>query len=62
MEPIFVNWHPEGSQMLCVGRTRMAELIASGEIESVKLGRKRLIPVRALHEFAERLARSNAAA
>ena len=54
--PVLVNWWPEGAQALGVGRTRMAELIATKQIKSCKLGRKRLIRVEELHRFAEQLA------
>lgn len=41
--------------MLGLGRTRMSALIASGEIESVCIGRSRRIPVEAIDQFLEGL-------
>ena len=43
MEPVCLT--PEqAAQALGVGRTFMYSLLASGRIESIKLGRRRLIP------------------
>lgn len=38
-----------------IGRSKFYELVAAGEIESVEVGRRRLVPVEALQEFVERL-------
>jgi excisionase family DNA binding protein len=38
-----------------LGRSKIYELLASGELGSVKVGRRRLVPARALEEFVERL-------
>lgn len=38
-----------------VGRTKIYELMASGDIESVKVGRLRRVPAAALQEYVERL-------
>ena len=38
-----------------LGRSKIYELLASGELGSVKVGRRRLIPATALEEFVERL-------
>lgn len=40
---------------LTIGRTRMFELIASGAIESVTIGRSRRIPEAALDRYVEGL-------
>lgn len=40
---------------LGISRTRVFALLASGELESVQLGRSRRIPVAALEEFVGRL-------
>lgn len=37
-----------------LGHTKVCELIASGEIESIKVGRRRLIPKVSLEKFVER--------
>ena len=38
-----------------LGRSKIYELLASGELGSVKVGRRRLIPATSLDEFVERL-------
>ena len=38
---------------LNLGHTKVCELIASGEIESIKVGRRRLIPKKSLEKFVE---------
>jgi excisionase family DNA binding protein len=60
MTPLLLSAE-QGAQELGVGRTQMFELIKSGAVESVKIGRSRRIPRAALLEFVERL-RSRAAA
>jgi excisionase family DNA binding protein len=40
---------------LGIGRTKLFELIAGGEIQTVTIGRRRLIPRDSLLEFVERL-------
>jgi excisionase family DNA binding protein len=49
--------HPVESVMerLHVGRSMVFELIASGELRSVKVGRRRLVSEAALCEFIDRL-------
>jgi excisionase family DNA binding protein len=49
--------HPVESVMerLHVGRSMVFELIASGELRSVKVGRRRLVSDSALCDFIERL-------
>jgi excisionase family DNA binding protein len=46
----------EAAAMLSVGRTLIYDLLASGDLVSVKIGVARRIPVSALHDFIERLA------
>jgi excisionase family DNA binding protein len=36
---------------MCIGTTMLRRLIASGKIRSIKLGRRRLIPVTAIEEL-----------
>lgn len=50
--------HPVESVMnrLHLGRSKVFELIASGELRSVKVGRRRLVSESALCEFIDRLA------
>lgn len=47
---------PEGAaELLEVGRTKVYELMSSGELESVKIGRARRIPTAALADYVARL-------
>jgi excisionase family DNA binding protein len=41
--------------LLSMGRSKTCELIASGELESVKIGRSRRIPVQAIQDYVESL-------
>ncbi|MDH2429288.1 helix-turn-helix domain-containing protein [Sphaerisporangium sp. TRM90804] len=41
----------DASEMLGLGKTKVYELMASGELHSVKIGRCRRIPARALYAF-----------
>jgi excisionase family DNA binding protein len=43
---------------LDVGRTTVYALIASGELQSVKIGRSRRVPAAALEAYVERLLHS----
>jgi excisionase family DNA binding protein len=45
---------PEAARLLGVGRTYMFRLIASGEVESIKLGKLRRIPRGALGRYIDR--------
>jgi excisionase family DNA binding protein len=45
----------EGAAIIDVGRSKMWELIARGEIESVKIDGLRKIPAEALTTYVERL-------
>lgn len=45
----------EAAKALRIGRNKVYELIASGELPSVKLGRCRRIPVDALRRFVDAL-------
>ncbi|HEX7751020.1 MAG TPA: helix-turn-helix domain-containing protein [Novosphingobium sp.] len=44
----------EAARMIGVGRTKLYELIASGEIEVVKLGKSTRITTSSLHELIMR--------
>lgn len=52
--PLLVN-PEEAARVLGIGRTRTYALIASGELQSVKLGRARRIPRTALEDYVARL-------
>jgi excisionase family DNA binding protein len=45
----------DAAERLSMGRTRFFEKIRSGEIESVQIGRRRLVPAAALDEYVARL-------
>ncbi len=44
----------EASAILSLGRSKVFELVAAGEIESLKVGRRRLIPRQALDAYVQR--------
>ena len=46
---------PEAARRLNLGRSKFYELIAAGEIETVRIGRAVRVPVDALQDFVERL-------
>jgi excisionase family DNA binding protein len=52
-EPIAVRI-PEAIRLIGIGRSKLYELIASGEVEVVKIGRCTLIPTASLHALIER--------
>ncbi len=41
--------------VLGIGRSKLFELIAAGEIETVQIGRSRRIPAQALEDYVQRL-------
>jgi excisionase family DNA binding protein len=45
----------EAADLLGIGRSRLFELMASGELRSVKIGRSRRVPVVAITEYVDRL-------
>jgi excisionase family DNA binding protein len=46
---------PVAAYLLSMGRSKTCELIASGELESVTIGRSRRIPVDAIDAYVTRL-------
>jgi excisionase family DNA binding protein len=46
---------PEAVEQTGIGRSTLYELMRTGELESVKVGRSRLIPADALETFVARL-------
>jgi excisionase family DNA binding protein len=50
----------EAAERLSVGRSRIFELIASGQLRSVRLGASRRIPTAALVEFVNELSAAQA--
>ena len=45
----------EAADCLKVGRCKVYDLVRSGQLESIKIGRLRRIPVDAVREFASKL-------
>lgn len=61
MEPLLVPVWPDAGRALGLSRSTVYELISRGELASVKVGRRRLVPVTELRAFTERLLRDQAA-
>jgi excisionase family DNA binding protein len=57
-EPIAVRI-PEACRLTGIGRSKLYELIQSGEIATIKVGRITLIPTRGLRDFLTRCAESD---
>lgn len=55
VEPALLPIHPEASSYLGVRRTTIFRLAAEGQIETVQIGRKRLVPRQALDDYIARL-------
>ena len=53
-QPLLVTVE-EAARLLGIGRTTMFELIGSGEIKSIRLGRRRLISRTTLETFVDEL-------
>jgi excisionase family DNA binding protein len=45
----------EAAELLSIGRSKVYELIGTGELVSVRIGASRRIPAQALAEFVQRL-------
>jgi excisionase family DNA binding protein len=43
----------EGAKRLGISRTAMFGLIGSGQVRSIKVGKRRIVPVSALREFLD---------
>ncbi|BBD02273.1 MULTISPECIES: helix-turn-helix domain-containing protein [Sphingobium] len=52
-DPICVRVN-EAARMIGVGRTKLYELIAAGEVETVKLGKATRITTASLHDLVRR--------
>ena len=50
MNPVLLTVE-DAAHALALGRTKVYELVESGALRSVKIGRSRRIPAQALHEF-----------
>lgn len=49
----------EAARLIGVARTMLYEMIANGDIETFKLGRRRLVRVKTLEAFVRRQAKVN---
>ncbi|MES1975597.1 MAG: helix-turn-helix domain-containing protein [Pseudomonadota bacterium] len=52
VEPIAIRI-PEACRMIGIGRSKLYELITSGEIETIKIGVSRLVLVASLARFVD---------
>jgi excisionase family DNA binding protein len=52
----------EAAQVLSLGRTTVKKLIATGQLTSVRVGRRRLIPRSELETYVNRLVEGQASA
>lgn len=57
IEPLLLTAN-EAAQALSIGRSKVYELIMSGELESVRIGGCRRVPVDALRQFIAGIRRS----
>ncbi len=56
MQPVLLPVYPDAGQALGgLGRTKVYELITSGELRTVKIGRRRFVPASAVEEYVARL-------
>ena len=53
MEPLLVSIN-EATKVLSLGRTSVYELIHTGELETRKMGRRRLVTVASIKRLAEK--------
>lgn len=53
VEPICVRVN-DAARMIGVGRTKLYELISSGELETVKIGKATRVTTASLHKLVER--------
>lgn len=51
MEPILCS-QAEAGKMLAIGKTKLGELIAQGELESIRIGSRRLVKIASVHKLA----------
>jgi excisionase family DNA binding protein len=49
-EPLMLSV-PEAAEQLGIGTTKVKQLIASGRLASVTIGRRRLVPAVSVHDF-----------
>ena len=51
MEPILCS-QAEAGRMLAIGKTKLGELVAQGELESVRIGTRRLVKIASVRRLA----------
>ncbi len=51
MEAILCS-QAEAGKLLAIGKTKLSELIARGDLESVRIGRRRLVRIASVHKLA----------
>jgi excisionase family DNA binding protein len=61
MQPVLLPVSDTGKALGGLGRTKVFELIKSGELRTVKIGRRRFVPASAVEEYVARLERQGAA-
>ena len=52
VEPILCS-QAEAGKMLAIGKTKLGELISSGQIETVRIGTRRLVKISSLKRLAD---------
>ena len=55
IEPVLVNAWPDAGMALGIGKSTLWELMRSGELKSVKIAQRRLVPVAEIHSYVQRL-------
>jgi excisionase family DNA binding protein len=62
MNPVLLPVYPDtGKALGGLGRTKVYELITSGQLRTVKIGRRRFVPAAAVEEYVARLEHQAAA-
>ena len=56
-EPILLT-PAEAARALGIGRSKLYELLAKGQLESVRIGNCRRVPAQALHNFLAELSKA----
>ena len=51
MQPILCS-QTEAGKMLAIGKTKLGELIAEGELESIRIGSRRLVKITSVRRLA----------
>lgn len=51
MQPILCS-QAEAGKMLAIGKTKLGELISSGQLETVRIGTRRLVKISSLNRLA----------